>query len=677
MPDSRAAHPREISPISSDQVMPALSREAPALDEEPGTKKDRSSLRKLLWPFARARMPMMIAAACLATVVAATQSAILLLFEPVVKVLFPGSEDIETTNQLMGGGPDWVMPGIARIEGWIHGWGITGLATNDPMLTVAAVALVTLCLAIVGSLAVYGYIVLSSWLTVRLVIDLRLQLTKHLMSLSLFYHGRRQLGDLLSRVSADVTATLQSVLVFFQQVLVNFAGAILALGVVIYSAPKLTMYVLPLIPLLALPVMLLAKKVRRRSTSLQTSLGASIQALSQMFQGLRTVKAFRAEEREIEAFKGLDEKYLKSGVRVAKVVGLTQALTVLFTFGGFALLVFAVAYASVRFDLFNGPGRMLTFFFAQSRMYSHVKRLTRAISKINEAAGAARRLQSIFAESSDLHHPAQHTPLRALGSGLRFEGVSVVYPDSDVPALHNFDLEVAPGETVALVGLSGSGKSTAMSLLCRFFDPTAGRITVDGVDLRMVSLDDWTGLFSFVDQSPFLFHTTIGENIRYARPRATPAEIEEAARAADIHEFISSLPQGYDTDVADAGSRLSGGQRQRVTIARAVLKGAPLLLLDEATSSLDSESEAAIQSAIEELSERGTVVVIAHRLSTIKNADKIAVMEGGRLVELGTHAELIGNDGVYTRLVKKQSMGAALESEESRTRPEVDQQPAS
>jgi ABC-type multidrug transport system fused ATPase/permease subunit len=212
------------------------------------------------------------------------------------------------------------------------------------------------------------------------------------------------------------------------------------------------------------------------------------------------------------------------------------------------------------------------------------------------------------------------------------------------------DLVVRPGEKLALVGPSGSGKSTLVDLLARFLDPTAGRITVDGVDLRQVSLDDWTANYAMVGQVPFLFHATIGENLRYGKPDATAEEVRAAARAAQIHDFIESLPQGYDTDVADAGARLSGGQRQRIAIARALLKGAPLLLLDEATSALDSESEAAVQGALDELMRGRTVVVVAHRLSTVRNADRIAVFEAGRLVELGSHAELLSRDGVYSRL---------------------------
>jgi ABC-type multidrug transport system fused ATPase/permease subunit len=213
---------------------------------------------------------------------------------------------------------------------------------------------------------------------------------------------------------------------------------------------------------------------------------------------------------------------------------------------------------------------------------------------------------------------------------------------------------VRPGETLALVGHSGAGKSTLIDLIARFIDPDQGRITAGGRDLRELTLDSWTALYAMVGQVPFLFHDTLRENIRYGKPDATEAEIEAAARAAHIHDFIRMLPRGYDTVVGDEGSRLSGGQRQRITIARAILKGAPLLLLDEATSALDSESEAEVQRALDELRAHRTVIVIAHRLSTIRNADRIAVLELGRLVELGTHAELLRKNGAYARLHRVQ-----------------------
>jgi ABC-type multidrug transport system fused ATPase/permease subunit len=240
--------------------------------------------------------------------------------------------------------------------------------------------------------------------------------------------------------------------------------------------------------------------------------------------------------------------------------------------------------------------------------------------------------------------------IRGLGSGLRFERVSFAYAAGGGDAVADFELSVRPGETLALVGPSGAGKSTIVDLVARFIDPTRGRITVDGLDLRDLTLDSWTAQYAMVGQTPFLFHTSIGENIRYGRADATPEQVERAARAAGIHDFVAGLPHGYETDVADAGSRLSGGQRQRITIARAFLKDAPLLLLDEATSALDVESEKVVQEALERLMTDRTVIVIAHRLSTVRNADRIAVMDQGRLAELGTHAELLVRGELYARL---------------------------
>jgi len=243
--------------------------------------------------------------------------------------------------------------------------------------------------------------------------------------------------------------------------------------------------------------------------------------------------------------------------------------------------------------------------------------------------------------------------LEARGLGRAFaEG------EARVEVLRDLELAIAGGERVALVGPSGSGKSTLMDLVARFIDPTEGRVTGNGEDLRDVSLSDWTSLYAMVGQAPFLFHASVAENIGYGKEGATRAEIEDAARVAGMHEFIASLPDGYDTDVADMGSRLSGGQRQRITIARAVLKGAPLLLLDEATSALDSQSEADVQAALERLMADRTVLVIAHRIATVQNADRVAVLDEGKLVELGRHDELVRQGGLYARLCELQNLEA-------------------
>jgi subfamily B ATP-binding cassette protein MsbA len=301
------------------------------------------------------------------------------------------------------------------------------------------------------------------------------------------------------------------------------------------------------------------------------------------------------------------------------------------------------------------------FFAGVGLVYQHVRKITNAVSHVQEASGAADRLQALLVERADIvEHPAAQ-PIRSLGRGLVFERVSFRYPGAERAAIEALDLEVRPGETLALVGASGAGKTTLIDLIARFVDVSEGRITADGRDLRELKLDDWTALYAMVGQSPFLFHATVRENILYGKPGATQAEVEAAARAAHIHDFIMSLPDGYDTRVGDQGSRLSGGQRQRITIARAVLKGAGLLLLDEATSALDSESELEVQRALDALMVGRTVIVIAHRLSTVRNADRIAVFELGRLVEIGSHAELLARGGAYARLHAAQ-FGAASAS---------------
>ena len=299
---------------------------------------------------------------------------------------------------------------------------------------------------------------------------------------------------------------------------------------------------------------------------------------------------------------------------------------------------------------------MLAFFMALGQFYNKLKTTTRSLNGVQESVGASQRLLDLLAEKVDLVEAEDPVPLEGLGSGIKFEGVRFEYTDADAPALHGLDLEIRPGETLAVVGPSGAGKSTLIDLVCRFIDPTDGRITVDGVDLRDASLDAWTQLYALVDQAPFLFHATIEENIRYGGEDATREEVRDAARAAHIHDFIMELPEGYETNVADSGSRLSGGQRQRITIARALLKNAPLLLLDEATSALDSASEAAVQAALDAMRKDHTVIVVAHRLSTVRNADRIVVLVEGELRELGTHEELLERGGTYADLVGMQSL---------------------
>lgn len=476
--------------------------------------------------------------------------------------------------------------------------------------------------------------------------DIRNDFFQQTIRQDMSFYNRQATGDLMSRMTNDITTMQEGMSQVVTGLFRDLISMIALLGVIFYRNWELATISFIVFPLTIYPAQLIGKKIKyaaKRSLDVMGGLGTTMQ---ETFSGIKVVKAFGVEEQVSQRFRQENLNYLDQFRRYIKYSSLATPVTELIVSLGIAAVVY-VGGSQVLSGRMS-PAELFSFITAMIMLFTPVKKLQSSYNIVQRSAGAAERVFQTMDERRNIVDQADAIELGRITGRVALQNVSFQYGDE--PVLQEINLTIAPGQMVALVGPSGSGKSTLAALLMRFYDVSQGIILLDGHDLRSISMASLNRQFALVDQETTLFNDTIANNIRYGRPEATDAEVVAAATAAFAHEFIQQFPDGYQTSIADRGTRLSGGQRQRLCIARALLKDAPILILDEATSALDTESEKMVQQALDNLMQNRTSFVIAHRLSTVQHADQIVVLEQGRVVEVGSHADLVEGSGLYSRL---------------------------
>ncbi|MEO0499598.1 MAG: ABC transporter transmembrane domain-containing protein [Pseudomonadota bacterium] len=577
-------------------------------------KSRKLSKLRLVWDFARA-YPGQIAAALVALIVAAATT-----------LAVPQGLKLIVDQGFGGSDPDAIAPYFIGLIGVVI---IMALAT-----------------------ATRFYFV--SWLGERVVADLRVAVHRHLLSLDPAFFEENRPSEIASRLTADTSVIEQVVGTSFSVFLRNIFMGVGGVIYLFFLSPKLTGLMMLIIPLTIGPIVLLGRKVATTSRSSQDRIAEVGAIVAETLGAIRIVQAFTQEPRESRRFAGAVDDAFAAARRRIRIRAVMTSFVIFLIFSAITLVLWQGAV-----DVITGRitgGTITAFVFASAIVAGAFGALTEVYGDVMRGAGAAGRIGELLAAVPAIRAPETPAVLPTDGDGrLSFDGVTFRYPTKpDDPAIIDFDLDIAAGETVAVVGPSGAGKSTLFQLIQRFYDPQAGTVRVDGVPIATLRPAELRQRLSVVPQETVVFGASAAENIAYGRPGASEDEIWDAAVAANADGFLRDLPQGLDTFLGEGGTRLSGGQRQRIAIARAILRDAPILLLDEATSALDAESEREVQTALERLMQGRTTLVIAHRLATVRNADRIVVMEDGRIVAEGTHAALIAEDGLYARLARLQ-----------------------
>ena len=545
------------------------------------------------------------------------------------------------------------MGWLTTLQAWLIG---PLLDPASPMDSLRGVILVIMAMVALKNVFLWAGGQFGASLQENITRDLRAAVFSHMQRLPLTWFGRTKTGQIISRVLSDTEQTKIILAEVATRTVQNAATILVTVVILFRMSPRLTLVALVIAPLVMAVLQPLLRKLRKGHRRLRNEYGEMTSVLQEVVSGIRLVKSFRGEAYEDERFVSASARYSRGMTRMQRLSLLSSPLTeVLGTI--IAMGVLWIGAREVLETRTMDGGILITFMVLVMRLLQPIKQLSQAPTTAQQSLAAAERLFEVLDQPAETQVDRGTRDVRALGEGVTFDGVSFAY--GDTPVLSDVSLVARRGEIVALVGASGAGKSTLVDLIPRFIEPTAGRVLLDGIDAREIRLSSLRALTGIVSQDTVLFNDTVRANIAYgAGDRYTAAQVEAAARAANAHEFILALPQGYDTVLGERGTRLSGGQRQRLAIARALLTDPPILILDEATSALDTESERLVQEAIDRLLAGRTVFVIAHRLSTIVHATQILVLEKGRVVERGTHAELLERGGAYARLHTMQQRSA-------------------
>jgi subfamily B ATP-binding cassette protein MsbA len=515
------------------------------------------------------------------------------------------------------------------------------------VIPIAVIALYT-----VKGVAYFGQAYLMGWIGQRVVYDLRDRIYSRLIEQSLAFFSHRKTGELLARISYDVTLVQAAVSTSVTALMRDSMTMLFLIGVIFYQDWLLALIAMGVFPVIVYPILRFGRKMRSATYDGQVVMGQMSSLVEETVGGIRVVKAFGMENYERERFLGLIGGFMKHQMRVFRVNALSFPIMELVAGFGIAGVLF---YGGLRVSSGEATaGSLMSFLAAAIMLYEPVKRLSGANNQIQQGLAAAERVFDILDEEVIVRDMPNAKVLDKFEHQIHFKGVSLQYPEANQPVLSNIDLEVNVGEVAALVGRSGAGKSSLANLVPRFIDASEGQVLLDGYDVRELTQASLRQKIALVTQDVILFNDTVLNNIAYGHKNIDRPKVEEIAKAANAHDFIMQLPQGYDTLVGERGVILSGGQRQRLSLARALLKDAPILILDEATSSLDTESEKMVQQAIDRLMHGRTVIVIAHRLSTIRHADKIVVLDKGGITQIGKHDELLEQGGLYAELYHMQ-----------------------